>query len=140
MVSSPECWRIFGETMIGNTVRLLTDAYMAQHPDGDSPQQRQTVAVHLVTLMAVLIRGEPVETASQITQTGVEVGRRAGGFKKLDPPSDWKTTIADVASGKTDGVSYACDVLDSWTEIAEQPIADWTDRTLAGLYGPCDRV
>lgn len=134
VVTSPECWRVFNEAMIGTTYRLLTDAYMAQHPDGDSSQQRQSVAVHLITLTAVLARGEPVDTASRITRAGVEAGRREGGYPRLGPPSAWKSTIADVASDKTDAGSYARDVLDVWMEIEAPTLRDWTDRTLGLLY------
>ncbi len=45
---------------------LLTDAYAAQHPGVPSPQAIRSVAVHLLTLYGVLVRGVPPKNALQI--------------------------------------------------------------------------
>lgn len=59
VTTSPECWKLFARSAPDLGYRLLSDTYMAQHPDGDDPRQLQSVAVHLITLDAVLARGKP---------------------------------------------------------------------------------
>lgn len=38
VTTSPECWALFTQ-LPTQTERMFTDAYMAQHPDGDDPRQ-----------------------------------------------------------------------------------------------------
>ena len=114
--------------------RLLTDAYMAQHPNGDSPQQRQSVAVHVVTLNGVLKSGQPIERASAITQAAVDVGRMLGGYPAMSPPPSWESTIVDVAEGSVGAREYVESVLDAWLKKESPSISDWTATTIARLY------
>lgn len=108
---------------------------MAQHPDGDAPQQRQSVAVHLVTLNSVLQGGQPIDRASAITQAAVETGRTMGGYPKLKPPRSWRSTIADVADGSVDARTYVQDILEAWLQEESQLISEWTETSLGRLYG-----
>jgi len=64
--ATAHCWRIFGEVQADEMQRfgypaahrLVVDAYMASHPgDGTDHRDRQSVAVHLVSLCGVLERG-----------------------------------------------------------------------------------
>lgn len=68
----PGCWRIFGEVQADEMTRfgypaehrLVVDAYMAQHPgDGLDRRDRQSVAVHLVGLCAILEVGMTADQA-----------------------------------------------------------------------------
>lgn len=77
---------IFSEAIATTADRLLSDGYMAHHPDGDGPQQRQSVAAHLVTLNSVLRIGQPIGKASAITRAPVDVGLMLDGYPKLRPP------------------------------------------------------
>lgn len=63
MLSSPGCWREFGELLAADYSsrhrmqfhQLVVDSYAAQHPgDGDLPQQVQSVGLHLMTLCLFL--------------------------------------------------------------------------------------
>ena len=139
--ASPACWRIYttliagGYPVVGsdNYGNLLVDAYAAQHPGGDSPQARQSVAVHLVTLWAVLRAGADVEKAIDIRVRVVSVGRKTGGFEKLEPaPESYPMTVAAlIASEPIDAASIDLlvgGVLGSWLVEHESAIRHWYDR------------
>ena len=134
MPTSPECWALFGETIVGVSYRLLTDAYMAQHPDGDDSRQLQSVAVHLITLQAILREGQPLEAASRLTVQAIETGKAMGGFRKMRRPGEWPSTIADVSSRTVAADHYAQDVLSSWSPTEGDSISTWTQSTLESLY------
>jgi hypothetical protein len=65
MTGSPGCWRAFGELLAadyGSAERMAfhqvnVDAYAAQHPGADGPQQVQSVGLHLMTLCLFLEQG-----------------------------------------------------------------------------------
>lgn len=135
MVTSPECWALFTETAVGEPYRLLSDGYMAQHPDGEDPRQVQSVAVHLITLQAVLVDGQASRTASAVTAAAVDMGKASGGYRILHRPETWMATIADVADKTVQQEEYAQGVLDAWHAIEGAQIARWTAETLDYLYG-----
>lgn len=83
---------------------------------------------------AVLQIGQPLETASRITQAGVDVGRALGGYRTLNRPTEWRSTIVDVAEGTTGMGRYINQVLDAWLETEQAVIDEWTDRALGYLY------
>lgn len=100
---SAACWDVFtklnaGEPEVALTPwsPLLTDAYCAQHRGGDSPRARQSVAVHALTLQAVLDGGARPSQAVSLRVRCVEVGRRVGGWEYLDPWPEWPLTVHDV--------------------------------------------
>jgi Family of unknown function (DUF5946) len=134
VVSSPACWRLFTEYLTANRHRLLTDAYMAQHPDGDDPRQLQSVAVHLVTLHAVLRGGQPLSNASRITSRAVEAGRRRGAYPVLSRPTTWQWTVADVAAGQVLVEEYISSVLEAWEPLEGDRIGRWAKETVSDLY------
>jgi hypothetical protein len=65
MVSSAGCWDAFGQVLAADYSspermafhQLVVDAYAAQHPGGDTPQQIQSVGLHLMTLCSFLEGG-----------------------------------------------------------------------------------
>lgn len=134
VASSPECWALFSRTLHEVDHRLLTDAYMAQHPDGDDRRQLQSVAVHLVTLRAVLVEGLPIESASRITSAAVALGKATEPFPKLQRPATWAWTIRDVRDGDVAAGTYAVSVLDAWVLSEGTRIAKWTSATLSNLF------
>ncbi|MGB7859295.1 MAG: DUF5946 family protein [Acidimicrobiia bacterium] len=134
IVSSPECWALFGVLQTTNSERLFTDAYMAQHPAGQMPQQIQSVAVHLITLGAVLERGQPESKASEISRHAVAVGKRSGCYTKLEEPKHWPMTIEDIELGAVSTKEYVRGIFDVWRDHVGGQIEDWTGRTLEELY------
>ena len=135
--ASPACWQIYttleagGYSIVGRDKygSLLIDAYAAQHPGDDSPQSRQSVAVHLVTLWAILRAGADVDKAIDIRVRAVSVGKRTGGFQWLRPPESYPLTVASLAS--TEPIDAASidllvgGVLGSWSIEHEQTIKGW---------------
>ena len=139
--ASAACWQIYttlsaggyatvGTEQYGN---LLVDAYAAQHPGLDSPQARQSVAVHLVTLWAILRAGADVEKAIDIRVRLVSVGRKTGGFEWLEPaPKSYPVTVASLTANEpVDAASIDLlvgGVLGSWSVDHEAAIRRWYDR------------
>lgn len=135
--ASPACWAIYTELMATGLppsprAPLLVDAYAAQHPGGTSPQATQSVAVHLVTLEAVVTHGHPLERAVSLRQSAVEHGRRTGGYPKLEPvPSAWPVTVAQLAGGDGALVDRMVDgVLASWKELHADQVDAWYRASL----------
>src|SRR4051794_18732082 len=86
MVSAPACWAAFGELQADEMTRfryppvhgLAVDAYAASHGgDGSQRRDRQSVAIHLLALRAVLERNEP-------SRRRIELLRRLA-----DSEADW---------------------------------------------------
>ena len=119
---------------MGSTYRLLTDAYMAQHPDGDDSRQLQSVSAHLITLRAILVDGQPMDAASRITVQAINLGRQMGGYPRLDRPTEWASTIADVASAAVAPAKYARDVLSAWQPTEGDRVQKWARDTIKDLY------
>ncbi len=88
--SSPSCWAAYGQVLAREysdraylaAHRLTVDAYAAQHPGRPSPQSIQSVAVHLISLHAVLERQLPHPAATQLVRRCVDRMH----FHWLDPP------------------------------------------------------
>lgn len=145
--ASPACWAAYGRLQAGEpplapfwTQALIADAYAAQHPGVPSPQAIQSVAVHLVTLEAVLgERREPSE-AVWIRTRAVERSRAgAVSFGWLEPrPEVWRETLADVIAGETPhdraviADRWVRAVLEGWREQHAETITAWTDAVLGG--------
>ena len=146
--ASPACWQIYatlgagGYAIVGRDEygSLLVDAYAAQHPGVDSPQARQSVAVHLITLWAVLRAGADIEKAIDIRVRAVSVGKRTGGFEWLEPaPESYPLTVPGLTSTEPiDAKSIdllVVGTLGSWSEEHENPIRRWYDRYRQELRG-----
>jgi hypothetical protein len=111
----------------------LVDAYAAQHPGNDSPQARQSVAVHLVTLWAILRASADIEKAIDIRVRAVSVGKRTGGFQWLEPaPASYPLTVAGLVSTEPIDASsidlLVGGVLGSWSVDHEDAIRRWHGR------------
>jgi hypothetical protein len=88
MTSSPGCWALHGDLVAagislgagGDASQLRTDAYAAQHATNPDPRNRQSVAVHIMSLCATFELGlEPGRT----TQLIGAWTHRAGGYPDL---------------------------------------------------------
>ena len=107
--ASAACWAAYGEVLAREYGeyryppfhRLTVDAYSVQHPGTPSRRSIRSVAVHLVSLHLVLVRGYSSEKATE----GI---RRALGHRQdfiwLEPPASLgDLTILDVL----DSTDYA---------------------------------
>jgi Family of unknown function (DUF5946) len=87
--ASSACWTRFAELSAtlpqGDTPlrRLVTDAYMVQHPGVPERRAIQSVCLHLVGLCLVIERGLPPRELSAVLQ---RVLARPPAWRWLDPP------------------------------------------------------
>lgn len=137
MLSTPACWRLFGEVLAREyadprllpTHRLSVDAYAVQHPGGADRQSIQSVALHLCRLHVTLDR-EP--TPEQANELAVALAERRSAHHWLPPPSSrGQLTVAHVhqADEPVDHVArvraWARSAYDAWREHHPQ-VAIWT--------------
>jgi hypothetical protein len=115
----------------------LVDAYAAQHPGTPSAQAIQSVAVHLLTLYGVLVRGVTPANALWIRQRALrgQTQTRQGRFQWLPPPSfAGSLTVADIVQAstpmaRTEQVKlYLQDVWSAWSQVHLDPIASWYEK------------
>ncbi len=143
--ASAACWAIYtalangGEPPITPTpfATLLVDAYAAQHPGIPSPQAIQSVAVHLLTLYGVLVRGVPPERALWLRQQALNerYSSRRNRFVWLPPPSFADTlSVAAIAQSATPGdradlvQRYVAAVWTAWSSVYNDTVAAWYDQ------------
>ena len=102
MESSPGCWACYGEVLAreygdyryARAHRLTVDAYAVQHPGRPAPRSIQSVALHLMSLCAILEKGRDHQTATELLQRG---SGRKELFRWLEPPaSRGRITVLDV--------------------------------------------
>jgi hypothetical protein len=143
--ASSACWEIFAALSNGNEPPLapaplndlLRDAYAAQHPGTPSDQAIQSVAVHLLTLYGVLVRGVAPENALWIRLRGVRDDSipKHKRFAWLASPSfAGKLTVADIITQPTPGARtellarYIESVWMTWAHEHEKMISVWYDK------------
>lgn len=106
MDSSPGCWAAFGEVLareysdlsFGRNHRLTVDAYALQHPDKQSPQSIQSMAIHLASLYLIFERDMPMPEATGHMRKFVA---HKAEFFWLDPPADLgQVTVRDVLNAE----------------------------------------
>lgn len=113
MLSSPGCWRLYGQWaaerawsgQVGSVVAAHhVDCYAIQHPGNavHDRRQRQSIAVHLTSLCLLLEFGQPPQDAMRSrARTGATVLAALGldDWPLLHPPHYLGAmTIADVAA------------------------------------------
>jgi len=139
--ASAACWGVWtrmtaGEPPVAPTAfgPLITDAYAAQHPGGDSRRATQSVAVHLLTLCQVLVGGSRPTRAVTLRTHAVEKGRSVGAWELLRPRPEWELTIHDVVeratpSGRAALVEpYVRSVWTAWYGLHGTTIDRWMER------------
>ncbi len=146
--ASPACWGIFtalfnaGEPSLAPAPMnaLIGDAYAAQHPGTPSAQAIQSVAVHLLTLYAMLKRGVSPEKAVWVRQRALRErgGSRRKRFQWLTPPLlSGSLTVADIVSLPTPQArtewakQYVESVWQRWAQLHKATIAGWYDQYVA---------
>lgn len=129
--ASSACWAVYTELLAtgvppSRRSALVVDSYAAQHPGGSSPQATQSVAVHLVTLAAVIDHGHPLDQLVALRRAAVESGRRTGGYPKLEPvPAHWPATVADLAKRPELVDSFVEGVIEEWQALHREKIESW---------------
>lgn len=107
---------------------------MVQHPGQPSPPAIQSVAVHLLALYGVLVRGVAPEQVLWIRQRAVrgDAPARHARFAWLTPPDfTGSPTIADIAAGATpqartaQAITYMQAVWTLWAQPHRATIAGW---------------
>lgn len=136
MTASPGCWQVYGQWVAElaqsrQSAPLVAahhiDCYAVQHPDGGERdrRQRQSVAVHLVSLCRLLEFDQPPQEAMRSRtriSTTVLTALSLADWPLLDPPERrGATTIADVARSAGNDLPvaferWANDCWDAWSE------------------------
>jgi hypothetical protein len=99
--ASSACWTRFADinAMLPPVTplrRLVTDAYMVQHPGVPERRAIQSVGVHLMALRLVLVNGLPPDRLSETLQA---VMARPPAWRWLEPPvPNGRMTIGALAS------------------------------------------
>jgi hypothetical protein len=125
--ASSACWTRFTEVnaslpaALSPLRRLVTDAYMVQHPGVPERRAIQSVGLHLVALFLVLERGLP---PARLSATLQQLLARPPDWRWLDPPvpnghltiGSLEAALAERASGLADAVdAYVRGAWDAWT-------------------------
>lgn len=140
--ASPACWAIYsallnaGEPPVAPTPALaqLVDAYAAQHPGAPSNQATQSVAVHLLALYGVLVRGVAVDRLVWLRKKVLRArpGEKHGRFQWLTPPAfAGSLNVADIAGAPAPPARaelverYVHQVWERWAQGHAPTIARW---------------
>jgi hypothetical protein len=146
MIASPGCWQVYGRWLAERAwsepvdpivVSHHVDCYAVQHPGGveGDRRQRQSVAVHLISLCRLLeFDQSPYEATRTRTLIGGTVLAALGldDWPLLSPPDRLgETTIADVALAADDDRSavfarWVDDCWDAWSEH-HTTVRGWVD-------------
>lgn len=142
--ASPACWAIYGALNVGEPPiapglynGLLVDAYAAQHPGVPSPQAIQSVAVHLLTLYGILVKGLTPVQALWLRLRPLRAGKQPkhSRFSWLTPPSfTGSLTVADIAQASTPTARlalvqpYVEGVWSRWVQNHLTTVAQWYER------------
>lgn len=141
MDSSPACWAKYGELLVREyenpeymaAHRLTVDAWAVQHPGRPSAQSIQSVAVHLVSLHAVLEMSMSHREATALIKMCAEKGR----FEWLEPPvaPHWLNVLQPLAATSAAEHStmvreWACSAWKAWTQHHKQ-IRTWASHIRA---------
>ena len=111
--ASSACWTRFAELGVtlpaGGTPlrRLVTDAYMVQHPGVPERRAIQSVGLHLVALSLVLEGGLPPDLLSATLQRALE---RPPAWRWLEPPvPNGSSTVVDLEASIGADRTAGCD-------------------------------
>lgn len=121
MLSSPGCWKVYGEVLAREygdlrymaNHRLTVDAYAVQHPGEPTRPAVRSVCLHLSSLCAVLERGLSPPEATALLQ---RLAERDDPLRLEPPESLGAVTVADVHA--TDGLDAHLAAVERWARAA----------------------
>jgi hypothetical protein len=130
MASSAGCWAKYGELLAREyenleymaAHRLTVDAYAVQHPGKPSKQSIQSVAVHLISLCAVLELGMSHREATALIKICADEGR----FEWLEPPSTHEINLLHPLEAQSSAEHAAA--VREWASAAWQAWAAHHER------------
>ncbi len=134
--ASPACWAKFGELIgrefsdpaFGAVHRHTVDVYAAQHPGVDGRRQRQSVAVHLISICAWLEHGMDADALLPMTKRLTDHKRE---WPWLESPVAYELSVLDALrarSGAEHGElvrAWGADVWRAWGPHQAQ-VREWT--------------
>jgi hypothetical protein len=141
MSSAPGCWALYGELVARGiswgtdrgTVQLRTDAYAAQHATNPDPRNRQSVAIHLMSLGATIeLRLAPGRT----TELFGGWTHRVGGYPDLIS-STVHGDLTVVHALEANGPALTGEAIERWAQSVWEGWADHhaTILKLLAAYG-----
>jgi hypothetical protein len=137
MSSAPGCWARYTSVLAARDsfadrtrAQWAVDSYAAQHVGNDDPRNRQSVAVHLMSLCASLEHGVPgLRLRRLLGQWAV----RPGTFPLLEPrPQCFEVTVAEVARSALVGRH---EVMRAWANATWQAWSGHHDDVRRWLNG-----
>jgi len=141
MLAAPGCWSLYTgleDWKIGlnggsgiDTAQRMIDSYAAQHATNPDPRNRQSVAVHLMSLCAALEHDVPGIRLRQLLGSWAD---RPGGYPLLEPrPAAYSITVRDVADA---GAATRAGVVRLWAEATWSAWSDHHEQVRAWLAAP----
>lgn len=140
MLAAPGCWALYGTLLewrpslpgpsAATVGQLMVDAYAAQHPTNPDRRNRQSVAVHLMSLCASLEDGVP----------GARLRHLMGGWTHRDyplllpHPAAYAVTVRDVADADPEAraavvSAWAAATWSAWSAHHAQ-VRTWFDEAM----------
>ena len=144
MRAAPGCWALYGSLLTwrsslsgppGVTAsQYLVDTYAVQHATNPERRNRQSVAVHLMSLCAALEHGIPA------VRLRTMIGEWTHGeYPELLPRPGFVLTVAGVAATPPEArpeavLSWARSAWADWSAHHER-VRGWLDAALSGVAG-----
>jgi hypothetical protein len=141
MLAAPGCWLLYtgledwkislsGAQGI-DVAQWMIDSYAVQHPTNPDRRNRQSVAVHLMSLCAALEQDVPGTRLRLLL--GAWSGR-PGGYPLLKPrPAGYAVTVRDVADADP---AARADLVRRWAEVTWSAWSDHHEQVRAWLAAP----
>jgi hypothetical protein len=141
MLAAPGCWSLYTgledwKTMLSgprgiDAAQWTVDSYAVQHATNPDPRNRQSVAVHLMSLCAALEHGVPGVRLRVLLGSWTH---RPGGYPLLEPrPLGYTITVRDVADA---GAAARAGVVRLWAEMTWSAWSVHHDQVRAWLAAP----
>ncbi len=144
MLAAPGCWAMYGTLLewrsslpgpsAATAGQLMVDAYAAQHPTNPDRRNRQSVAVHLMSLCAAIERGVP----------GTRLRHLIGDWAHRDyplllpRPAAYALTVRDVAGASPEAreaavSAWAAATWAAWSAGHTQ-VRTWFDEAMVSPH------
>ncbi|NOU20039.1 MAG: hypothetical protein HOO91_20975 [Bacteroidales bacterium] len=145
MVSSPGCWKLFGEIleleysnpeyMVNH--RITVDAFAVQHYGKPSPQAIHSVNLHLASMYLIYGRGFDVKLADKGLTT---LAKYKSELFWLDPPENvGEITVADILKVQT--ADEHCKLVFDWGNSVwkawsnhQNTVKEFVERHIKEIY------